>query len=291
MAQATENGMLRSGEFATLCGTTKDTLRHYEAMGLLAPAAVAANGYKLYGPAQATDFLIISSLAEAGMPLARIGALLAGNERELADAMSERATAIAKQIAELERKRALLEASAARIGELSSWQDDVGQIAPGSYRVRNLPEATFIKTDLPGAYDFEGTMAAIADHKQYCAQHGVSAEAGLFSVMRIARPSFASGDYATSLSLLTRANASPECERTHIRPAGRYLQRLTALPLSAANASAEDANPAFESYDALRTLLAKEDYAIAGDVYDEEISLGTLSGTDILWTETTVAIQ
>ena len=37
--------LLKAGEFAHLCGTTKETLRHYKDIGLLMPVAKAENGY------------------------------------------------------------------------------------------------------------------------------------------------------------------------------------------------------------------------------------------------------
>lgn len=39
--------LLKAGEFAHLCGTTKETLRHYKDIGLLMPVAKAENGYQL----------------------------------------------------------------------------------------------------------------------------------------------------------------------------------------------------------------------------------------------------
>ncbi len=35
-------------DIARLAGTTSRTLRHYDAIGLLAPSRVAANGYRYY---------------------------------------------------------------------------------------------------------------------------------------------------------------------------------------------------------------------------------------------------
>ena len=37
--------LLKSGEFANLCRTTKETLRHYAKVGLLVPVFQAENGY------------------------------------------------------------------------------------------------------------------------------------------------------------------------------------------------------------------------------------------------------
>ena len=45
-----ESRYLRSGQFAALCRTTKETLRHYRAIGLIEPAFVSDSGYAYYSP-------------------------------------------------------------------------------------------------------------------------------------------------------------------------------------------------------------------------------------------------
>ena len=37
-----------TGQFAKLCSTTKETLFHYDSLGLLKPARVGENGYRYY---------------------------------------------------------------------------------------------------------------------------------------------------------------------------------------------------------------------------------------------------
>lgn len=39
------DSFLKCGEFAALCGTTKNTLIHYDRLGLLSPAYVTESGY------------------------------------------------------------------------------------------------------------------------------------------------------------------------------------------------------------------------------------------------------
>lgn len=53
---AREKGWLTSGFFAALCGTTKETLRHYKDIGLLSPAHQRDNGYFYYDVEQFYDF-------------------------------------------------------------------------------------------------------------------------------------------------------------------------------------------------------------------------------------------
>ena len=64
--------LLRSGTFAKLCRTTKDTLYFYEEAGLLQPRQVSANGYRGYSAAQYFEFDLITVLQDAGLSLKEI---------------------------------------------------------------------------------------------------------------------------------------------------------------------------------------------------------------------------
>ena len=55
-----------TGEFARLCGVKKDTLFHYDAIGILRPDIVRENGYRYYSINQFFIFDIISMLKKAG---------------------------------------------------------------------------------------------------------------------------------------------------------------------------------------------------------------------------------
>ena len=54
------SGWLTAGAFAALCGTTKETLRHYRELGLLTPVRRGENGYGYYDAEQFYDFYAIA---------------------------------------------------------------------------------------------------------------------------------------------------------------------------------------------------------------------------------------
>lgn len=70
------NDLLSIGDFAGLCNTTKDTLIHYDNIGLLSPIQKSAKNRRLYHPAQCHDFLTILSLIDSGFTLHEIKVLL-----------------------------------------------------------------------------------------------------------------------------------------------------------------------------------------------------------------------
>jgi DNA-binding transcriptional MerR regulator len=68
----------RIGEFAQLGGVSTKTLRHYEKMGLLHPAAVdARTRYRCYAATQLRDLASILALRDLGLSLPEIRAFLA----------------------------------------------------------------------------------------------------------------------------------------------------------------------------------------------------------------------
>lgn len=100
---------MKSGEFAKLCGTTKNTLIHYDQMGLLHPSLVGDNGYRYYTYSDVTRFVAIKTFSEAGFTLKQVKTILDNSEpASLALAAKENGTVLSKRISELERAAALL---------------------------------------------------------------------------------------------------------------------------------------------------------------------------------------
>ncbi|MFB4300490.1 MerR family transcriptional regulator [Actinomadura sp. NTSP31] len=72
------NDLLPIGRFARLCRLSVKQLRHYDDLGLLAPARVdPSSGYRYYRPDQARDALMVGMLRELDVPLSAIARVLA----------------------------------------------------------------------------------------------------------------------------------------------------------------------------------------------------------------------
>lgn len=61
--------LLKSGEFAELCGTTKETILHFARMGVLLPYRTERNRYRVYRPEQLYDYEFIMLLQKTGATL------------------------------------------------------------------------------------------------------------------------------------------------------------------------------------------------------------------------------
>lgn len=67
---------MTTGEFAAAKGVSKDTLFHYDDIGLFCPEKVSENGYRLYSIYQLETFDTIRMLRDLGMPLKEIRDIL-----------------------------------------------------------------------------------------------------------------------------------------------------------------------------------------------------------------------
>ena len=81
--------MITIGQLAAYAGVTIKAVRHYHKRGLLEEPARDASGYRRYTAADAINLIKIATLARAGVPLARIKALLAADPERFAAALTE----------------------------------------------------------------------------------------------------------------------------------------------------------------------------------------------------------
>ncbi|MER5554122.1 MerR family transcriptional regulator [Streptomyces sp. NPDC002793] len=104
--------VLTIGRLAATAGVTVRTVRHYHHVGLLPEPERDASGYRRYGAQAVVDLIRIRTLADAGVPLARIDVLLNARPDEFAAAVSDIDAALRRKIDQLAEYRA-------RIGELA----------------------------------------------------------------------------------------------------------------------------------------------------------------------------
>ncbi|MBF6209929.1 MerR family transcriptional regulator [Nocardia puris] len=124
---------MRISDVARAAGTTPRAVRHYHRLGLLAEPARKANGYRDYTAADLARLLRIRWLAENGLPLGSVAAVLAeGRDGEADDDIRADLRALVagceRDIAVLTRKRDRLHRmleSATRGGTLTALPDEV----------------------------------------------------------------------------------------------------------------------------------------------------------------------
>ena len=107
------SAVITIGRLAAYAGVTIKAVRHYHKRGLLDEPARDASGYRRYGARHAIELVKIKTLADAGVPLARVRELLAAGPAEFA-------AAIAGIDADLRRRAAELGRTRARIAQLDA---------------------------------------------------------------------------------------------------------------------------------------------------------------------------
>lgn len=103
-----------TGEFAKICHVKKQTLFHYDEIGLLTPEIKTAKGYRYYSYQQYEVFAVIELLKELKMPLKEIRAFLQNKTPiESIELLEQQAKFIEKKIQNLTHLREILDTKVA----------------------------------------------------------------------------------------------------------------------------------------------------------------------------------
>jgi DNA-binding transcriptional MerR regulator len=97
--------MLTIGQLAAYAGVTVRAVRHYHQVGLLPEPDRDASGYRSYDATAVIALIRIRTLAEAGVPLARVHELLEAGDEEFASAVADIDRRLRTEIRQLQEHR------------------------------------------------------------------------------------------------------------------------------------------------------------------------------------------
>lgn len=97
--------MLTIGQLAAYAGVTIRAVRHYHQVGLLPEPERDRSGYRTYDADAVVRLIRIRTLAEAGVPLARVHELLDADEATFVEGTAEIDRQLRRQIRELQEHR------------------------------------------------------------------------------------------------------------------------------------------------------------------------------------------
>jgi DNA-binding transcriptional MerR regulator len=118
------------GELAALAGVSRDTLRHYERVGVLPAPFRAANGYRLYRAGALERVRLVRRALAVGFSLDELAQILAARRRGETPCRRVRTLAADK-----------LETIRTRLGELEKLRDELAAvIADWDRRLAGKPE-------------------------------------------------------------------------------------------------------------------------------------------------------
>ncbi len=97
------------GQAAAFASVTIKTIRHYHRLGLVDEPPRDGSGYRRYGSSDLLLLVQVRTLAEAGVPLSEIGALLGADPERFAADLVEVKRRLTERIEELAARRDLLD--------------------------------------------------------------------------------------------------------------------------------------------------------------------------------------
>lgn len=215
-----KQGWLTSGAFAALCGTTKETLRHYKDVGLLLPAYQGDNGYFYYDVEQFYDFYAISIFRQTGTPLEKIRRCLRGQDTAQTLAL------LREQRTQLEAERQKLEhmdfvlSGALRNLEFGPGPDMVPRTGWfDREHLLALPVGELEGLMTPADSEDETLIIVLERCRALCIQYGIQTD---FQLGAIHQPGEQGGPGAIS-HLYTRIKEKADFPYYKEKPAGNYL--------------------------------------------------------------------
>ena len=97
--------MLTISQLATYAGVTTRAVRHYHQIGLMPEPSRDGSGYRVYDAADVIRLIRIRTLAEAGVPLARVQDLLDATAADFGEAVTQIDAELRARIRELQEHR------------------------------------------------------------------------------------------------------------------------------------------------------------------------------------------
>lgn len=205
--------LFKIGEFAKLCGTTKDTLFHYDAMGLLRPMKLAANGYRYYSLNQVYMFDLIVTLKEVGLTLKEVKEYMQKRDTEnFVTMLRSKDKQIKREIDILVHRRKLLH-NTLKITETSF------RVEENIIKFLEKDEEYFIISDKPKQNTEKAAFDVLGRHLEYCNKHNYYDNFSTGEI--IAQENIANGSFFTSY-FSSRIDKVVKSKYLHVKPAGLY---------------------------------------------------------------------
>lgn len=280
--QSPASQLMKSGEFAEYCGTTKETLRHYKNIGLLSPAAMSEAGYALYSSLQWANFMLISSLQSSGCSLVQIREYLnSPASKDLEAVLEGCVSSIKAERRRLLEQQHLLENTLTRAQTLSSWLESGDQFCLEQCEEERFHEIPIPTAEADSAFGSEAFDELMKSYLDPDTRHP---RAELQNTYRMDRVPLMRGEAVETLYACLPAVRGLKNTR---KPAGLYLKWLRQFIIAD---GLEDYSAVLNGYGPLLDELRRRGTEPLSDFYETELSLYTGNITETSYTEVSVRI-
>jgi DNA-binding transcriptional MerR regulator/effector-binding domain-containing protein len=204
-----------TGEFARLCGVSKHTLFHYDAMEIFSPETKGENNYRYYSLEQIEVFFVITALKEIGMSLREIKNYLdRRSPGELVILLQEQELQINRKIEEL------LEIKAIIANKMEQTKNALA-INHGEMSMQWQRKEYLLKTQIYQK-DSKAQAIAVAKHVRLCKEWGAENPYSFGGALNLAK--VISEDYNAYEFFYTRIVRKPGKPGIYlVKPAGTYI--------------------------------------------------------------------
>ena len=210
-------GYFTTGEFAKLCNVKKQTLFHYDNIGILKPEITGENGYRYYSAMQLETFNTISMLKELDMPLADIREYLnSRNPDDFVMLLREQLVLADEKIAELQWLKSFIQR------RINITLDGINAQHNRIY-LEERPEEYYIITEYTGSSGNKDIYPAVAKHIAYCHDNQIYSPYGIGALVPVTEEFTSENSYNYShlytkiepVDITTRENVTVIPPRTY----------------------------------------------------------------------------
>ena len=166
---------LTTGEFAELFGVKKQTMFHYDDMGIFRPEIIGENGYRYYSYDQMETFSIILMLRELGLSIAEIREQIESRSpEELVELLDSKRKDIDRKIERLRWAKEYIRRKTLTTREGIGLRNGDGDLRTGEVFLQELPDELMITTSYSGSGDERTVNKAVGDHFRYLRSLGMN---------------------------------------------------------------------------------------------------------------------
>lgn len=253
--------LLKIGDFAQFCGVTKNTLIHYENMGLIKPEVRTESGYRLYAMNQFFALNVISVLKAAGSPLNEIKNFMENfNNDRFITLLTEKHKALEKELADIKHMKDLLKKT------ISLTEKAAHEISADPV-IEERNEQYLLVVDLDREESQKEQMHKIGKHFKYCI--GKRLSKSLISGFIKSKATIKSRDFTYDDSYFCEISHITKSKKLFVKPKGRYAVLYHQGTYDTISLT----------YEKLLDFIRKENLSIIGNAYNFEI-FGYLSTND-----------
>lgn len=204
-----------TGEFAKLCSVKKQTLFHYDDIGIFSPEIKTDNGYRYYSIIQLETFHVISMLKDLGMPLKEIKNYLDNRSPdELISLLKKQKISIEDKMNKLNQMHHLIERKIHITNEACN-------ICVDEIVIKKMPKTYFVRTNNQNMEDERNIAVYLAEHINYCKDNNIYSPyitGGILSYDNVKNKNYFYYDY-----YYTQLDMNEHKNYNYIKEEGLYL--------------------------------------------------------------------